>query len=84
MVLEKDGKETDLVRTEEVLVNRVKEQRNILPKIQRRKTNWIGHIWCRKFLQNHVTEGKIEGMIEVTVRRGRRCNQVPDDIKENR
>jgi len=35
---------TDHVRIEEVLL-RVKEQRNILQEISKRKANWIGHIW---------------------------------------
>jgi hypothetical protein len=30
----------------------------------------------------HVIEGKIEGKIEVTARRGRRCKQLLDDLKE--
>jgi hypothetical protein len=30
----------------------------------------------------HVTEGKIEGRTEVTVRRGRWCKQLLDDLKE--
>jgi hypothetical protein len=34
---------TDRVRNEEVL-HRVKEERNILHTIKRRKANWIGHI----------------------------------------
>ena len=33
---------TDHVRNEEVLL-RVKELRNILHEIRKRKTNWIGH-----------------------------------------
>ena len=37
----------DSVRNEEVL-NRVKEERNILHTRKRRKTNWIGHILRRK------------------------------------
>ena len=40
---------TDHVRNEEVLVlHRVKEGRNILCTIKRRKANCIGHILCRK------------------------------------
>jgi hypothetical protein len=35
---------TDRVRNEEVL-HRVKEERNILHTINRRKANWIGHIF---------------------------------------
>ena len=38
---------TDHVRNEEVLL-RVKEQRNILHEIHKRKANWIGHILRRK------------------------------------
>jgi hypothetical protein len=34
---------------EEVLL-RVKEQRNILHEISKRKANWIGHILCRNCL----------------------------------
>ena len=34
---------TDLVRNEDVLI-RVKEQRNILHEITKRKANWMGHI----------------------------------------
>jgi len=56
---------TDHVRTEEVLL-RVKEHRNILHEISKRKANWIGHILCRNCLLQRVTEGKINGGIEVT------------------
>jgi hypothetical protein len=34
---------TDRVRNEEVL-HRVKEERNIIHTVKRRKVNWIGHI----------------------------------------
>jgi hypothetical protein len=34
---------TDRVKNEEVL-HRVKEERNILHEIRKRKANWIGHI----------------------------------------
>jgi hypothetical protein len=60
---------TDHVRNEEVLL-RVKEQRNILHEISERKDNWIGHILCRNCLLQQVIEGKINGGIEVTGRRG--------------
>jgi hypothetical protein len=46
---------TDHVRNEEVLL-RVKEQRNILHEISKRKTNWIGHILRRKYLLRQVIE----------------------------
>jgi hypothetical protein len=35
----------DRVRSEEVL-QRVREVRNILHTVKRRKANWIGHIFC--------------------------------------
>jgi len=48
---------TDCVRNEEVLL-RVKEQRNILHEIRKRKANWIGHILRRNCLLQGVIEGK--------------------------
>jgi len=50
---------TDHVRNEEVLL-RVKEQRNILHEINKRKANWIGHILRRNCLLQRVIEGKIK------------------------
>ena len=74
---------TDHVRTEDVLL-RVKEQRNILHEIRKRKANWIGHIFRRNCLLQRVIEGKIKGGIEVTGRRERRCRELLDDLKERR
>ena len=74
---------TDHVRSEEVLP-RVKELRNILHEISKRKANWIGHILRRNCLLQRVIEEKIKGGIEVTGRRGRRRGKLLDDIKENR
>jgi hypothetical protein len=74
---------TDGVRIEEVL-HRVKEEKNILHTIKRRKANWIGHILRRNFLLKHVIEEKLEGRIEMTGRRGRRRKQLLDDLKEKR
>jgi hypothetical protein len=84
-VLEKDEKIswTDHVRNEEVLLT-VKEQRNILHEISKRKSNWIGHILRRKCLLRRVIEGKIKEGIEVTGRRGRRRRKLLDDRKELR
>jgi hypothetical protein len=59
------------LRNEEVLL-RVKEQRNILHEISKRKANWIGYILRR----NCLIEGKIKGEIQVTGRRGRRCRKL--------
>jgi hypothetical protein len=44
---------------EEVLLT-VKERRNILHEISKRKANWIGHILCRNCLLQQVIEGKIK------------------------
>ena len=74
---------TDHVRNEEVLL-RVKEQRNILYEIRKRKANWIGHVLRRNCLLQQVIEGKIKGQIEVTRRRGRRRKKLLDDVKDRR
>jgi len=74
---------TDRVRNEEVL-HRVKEERNIVRTIKRRKANWIGYILRRNCFLKHVTEGKVEGMIEVTGGRGKRRKEVLDELKETR
>jgi hypothetical protein len=71
------------VRNEEVL-HRVKEERNIVHTIKRRKANWIGHILRGNCLLKHVIEGKLEGRIEMTGRRGRRRKQLLYDLKEKR
>jgi hypothetical protein len=55
---------------------------NILHTIKKKRGNWIDHILRRNCLLEHVTEGKIEGRIGVTGRRGRRRKQPLDDIKE--
>jgi len=56
---------TNHVRNEEVSL-RVKEQKNILHEISKRKANWIGHILCRNCHLQWVIEGKIKGGLEVT------------------
>jgi len=74
---------TDCVRNEEVLL-RVKEQRNSLYEIRKRKANWIGHILRRNCLLQRVIEGKIKGGTEVTGRRGRKRRKLLDYLKERR
>ena len=71
------------MRNEEVLL-KVKEQRNILHEIRKRKANWIGHILRRNCLLQQVIEGKIKGGIEVTGRRERKHRKLLDDLKERR
>jgi len=69
----------DGVRTDKIL-QRVKEERNILHTIKRRKDNWIGHILHRNCLLKHVIEGKKEGL----GRRGRRRKQLIDALQETK
>ena len=70
---------TDRVRNKQVL-HRDKEERNMLQTIKGWKSNWNGHIWSRKFLIKHVTEGKIEIMGSPR----RRRKQLLDDFKRTR
>jgi hypothetical protein len=74
---------TDHVRNEEVLL-RIKEQRNILHEISKRKANWIGHILHRSYILQKVIEGKIKGGIEVRGTRGRGFRKLLDDLTERR
>jgi hypothetical protein len=57
--MEKDGvyniTRSDCVRNEEVL-RRVKEERNVLHAIQRRKATWIGHSLGRNCLLIHFIQ----------------------------
>jgi hypothetical protein len=55
-----------------------------LHEIRKRKANWIGHILRRNCLLKEVIEGKIEGRIEVTRRRGRRRKKLLDDPGDRR
>jgi len=72
---------TDHVRNEEVLLT-VKEQRNILHEILKRKANWIGHILHRNCLLQEVIEGKMKGWIEMTGRRGRKRRKLLDELRK--
>jgi hypothetical protein len=74
---------TDCVRNEEVS-HRVKEERNILYKIEGKKTIWIGYILRRNSLLKHITEEGREKPIDVKARRGRRRKQLLDLFKERR
>ena len=67
---------------ENEVLHTFKEERNILHVIRRRKATWLGHVLRRNCLLKHVTEGKIEGRIEVTERRRKRRKQLLAEIKE--
>ena len=70
---------TDRVKNEEVL-HRVKEERNVIYTIKRRKADWIGDILCRKCLLQYIIEGKIKENKKVTWRQGGRSTQLLDDL----
>jgi hypothetical protein len=74
---------TDLAKNGDVL-HTVKEERNIVHTIKRRKANWIGHILRRNCLLKHVIEGKTEEMIDGRGRRGKIRKQLLDDLNEAR
>ena len=69
------------MRNEEVR-HRVKEERNSLLTIKRRKANWICHILRRNCLLKHIIEGKVEGRIEAVGRRGRRRKQLLAELED--
>ena len=64
--------------------DRFRKERNILHTIQSRKADRFGHILRRNWFLKHITAGKIEGMIEVTGRRGRRGKLLLVDHKKTR
>ena len=66
------------------MLQRVKEERNILQTIKRRKISCISHILRRNFLLKHGTEGTTEKRVEVAGRRGRRGKQLQDDHMEKK
>jgi len=63
------------------MLQRVKEKKNILQTMKRRKANWTCQVFRRNHLLKHVIEGKTEGGIEMTERRERR-KQLLDELKE--
>jgi len=79
---------TDRVRNEEVLEESrrtgISYQKKKKKKKKKKKTNWTDHILRRNCLLRHVIEGKIEGRLEVTGRRGRRRKKFMDCLKERR
>jgi hypothetical protein len=56
----------------------------VVQTTKRRKASWICHILFRNCLLKRCIEGKVEGRIEVTGRRGRRRRQLLDDLKDKR
>jgi len=67
VVLEKDGEDRFHRLCERWIAYRP-GGRNIQQAIKRRKANWIGLIFLRDCLLEHVIEGKIESSMKVTGR----------------
>ena len=66
------------------MLQRVREERNILQRLKKKKTKWTGHIMCRNYLLIYIIEGQMEGRIEVMQRQGRRPKQLLGDLMEKR
>ena len=73
---------TDLEKNDLLLCT--KEERNILriSETHRRKANWIAHISRGNCLLKYVMEGRTEGRVEMTGRRGRRNKHLQFCFKE--
>jgi len=52
-----------------IVSNRIKEETNILPTVNRRQAKFIGHTLRRNCLLKCVIEGRIEGRVNVTGRK---------------
>jgi len=76
------GKDGEIIWTDHVRNEEVKEKKDILHEISKRKANWIGHILRRNCLLQQIIEGKIKGGIKVTGRRGRKRRKLLYDLKE--
>ena len=64
------------MRNEELL-RKLKEERNILHTVNRRKANWIGHVLLKNFLTKRFVVEKIER----TGKGGRRSKQLLDNFE---
>jgi hypothetical protein len=64
------------------VLHRVKEERNTLHTIKRRKPYSVGYILHRNSLLKHVIGGNIQGRKEMTGRQGRRSKQLQDDVEK--
>jgi hypothetical protein len=67
-----------------VILHRGKEERNILHTVKERKANRTDHILHRNCLLKHIIAVKIEKVIKVTGRQGRRHKQLLDNFNRKR
>jgi hypothetical protein len=63
-------------------VKKKKKKKKSIHVIKRIMTNWTDYILLGNCLLKQAVDGKIEGRIEVMVRRGRRSKQLLDYLKE--
>jgi hypothetical protein len=63
---------------------RVEQGRGILQTIKRKNGNCTGHMSRRNCLLKHISEGKLEGRIEVKGRRKIRNKQLLDNLQKER
>ena len=68
------------VKSEVLVLHRVKETRNILRKIKRRKRKWIGHILLTNFHLKHIIQVKMLGKGQW----GRRRKKIFDVLEEKK
>ena len=61
-----------------------KEKKNKLQTIKKKGGKWGGHVLRRSCLLKHVIEGKTEGNIDVTGRRGTGRKQILDDLENKK
>jgi lysozyme family protein len=47
-------------RVKHEVLRRIREERNILHAVKRRKANWIGHVLFRNCFLKHNVEGEIQ------------------------
>jgi len=85
MVLEKDREKSIEPIVREMKKYYKKSKRRFISYIIKRiKAEWIGYILRRNCILKHVIEGKMEGRIEVTERRGSRRRILLNDFKKRR
>ena len=66
-------------KTNEYVLDIVKERRKLLNTVLERKKRWLGKILRGESLEKEVTEGRMEGKRE----RGKPCIMLLNDIKTN-
>jgi hypothetical protein len=80
--LEKDGEDHLARSCEKWSIIKGQEEEEYPTPNKKGKAKWIGHNLRRNCFLKRVLEGKMEGRIEVTGRRGKRRKQLLNDLKE--